>query len=124
MPRGPLGGPRPFASGELVYKSRYRLDPGLGERLEDSVKRNAAERRIAQRVEDVGFRDPSVEVAPAGYTILVIVGLGDGPILPTGSTEMGFGELRDTVDEAVKAEAGSGASKRALEDPEWEIEVK
>jgi len=121
MPSGPLGGPRPFAEGELIYRERYTVDAAIGERLESDKVSSAAEKRIAQNVERVGFRDPNVEISPAGFSILVDIGLGDGSILPTGSRENGFGELQDAVEEAVKAEIDSAASKGAVEGPEWEI---
>lgn len=125
MPTGPLGGPRPFADSELIYQARYNVTRGIGETLESDVVREPAERLIAQRIEDVGFRDPSVKLSPGGSTLLVQIGLGNQNILASGSREKGLNALQEATDEGVLESVDDTADRgTAIDAPEWEITCK
>lgn len=125
MPTGPLGTPRPFADGDLIYEARYTVPGSVGESMEGQAASESAESLIAQAIEDqAGFFEPAVELAPAGRSLLVQVNLGDERILPTGSRTQGITALRNTVDDAVKSAVSQNASKEGLGDPEWEIYCK
>lgn len=123
MPTGPLGTPRPFASCELIYQARYNIDRGIGVTLEnDDIKRNA-EKLIAQRVEDeVDFRNVSVKISPAGWAVLIEIGLADQEIVASGNRTQGLAELRGTVDNGVEANIDENAERgEAIDAPEWSI---
>lgn len=123
MPTGPLGAPRPFAECELKYQARYNINRSIGTRLEKSHVKVNAERLIAQRIEDqVDFQKPIVQLHPAGFTLLVEVGLNDQRIVASGSRTQGLAELRGTVDNAVQESVDENAERGVgIDLPEWEI---
>lgn len=123
MPTGPMGAPRPFADGELIYTARYNISRAKGQSMEGADASTSAERRIAQEVEDMtGFTDVAVELYPAGFILAVKASLNGAKILESGSRERGLKALRSSVDQAVKSAVDQNAQRGVgIDQPGWEI---